>query len=330
MFKKIAGFLALLLMVGLLYGCSSTSSTTNPNDTDIPASIPSGTTLSVSASNVTVGSDNKSLSFNMAAIDQNNTAFTDLTKGNLEIQVASTPETWTITYIANGANTGSRNFSMAMTLDRSGSMTSADISSMEAAALSLVGLIPQGDADVGVINFATTVTVDATMTYDKTLQENAITNESYVGGSTALYDSIGEAVDLVLTGANGYKVVLAMSDGGENASITYNTTTEVIDYAIAQGNIPVFTVGLGFIASSAAEVAMQNIATGTGGIYYRAPSAEALVSLYDTIANTMSSAYSISISGNNALPAGTHTLTINVLDENGVLVYTVSIPFVVS
>ncbi|MEA3494157.1 MAG: VWA domain-containing protein [Candidatus Margulisiibacteriota bacterium] len=328
--KKIAGLLGVLMLVGLLYGCSTTQSASNPNDTDVPCSIPSDTNLTVSASNITVGSDSKSLTFNMAAIDQNNAAFTDLTKGNLQVSVASTPETWTITYIANGANTGTRNFSMAMTLDRSGSMSSADNSSLEAAALSLVGLIPQGDADVGVINFASTVTVDATMTTDKSLQSVAITDESYVGGSTALYDSMGAAIDLVLTGANGYKVVIAMTDGGENYSSTYTTTTEIIDYSVQSGNVPIFALGYGLSASSAAEVAMQNIATGTGGLYYSAPSPEALVEVYDTLASTMANAYQVSISGNTALPAGTHTLTIVVKDENGNVVYTVSVPFVVS
>lgn len=327
MLKKVSvGLLSVLLIGFMIYGCGRVVET-NPNMSETAAVIPAGTSLEVSASNISVGSDGKSMSFNMAVIDQDNGAFTDLTKGNLVFEVSSPgPDAWTITYIACGAHTGSRNFSLAMTLDRSGSMDDAENSSLEAAALSLVGMKSSGD-DIGVINFDDTVTVEASMTTNTATLTNAITNESVREGGTALYDSMGAAIDLVLTGQNSYKVVFAMTDGYENRSSNYTTTPEVAEYAILKGNIPLFNLAYG---TDLATAELSALAYATGGLYYSSPSPEALVEIYNQLAQTLANAYQVNISGADALTSGDHTLTIIVKDENGAERYRVSIPFIVS
>ena len=327
--RILPGLLGFLLLVCFIYGCGRVvEQTVNPNMSEDPITIPAATSLEVSASNITVGSDSKSISFNLAVIDKEDEAFTGLTQGNLVVEVSSSTSTWETTNITNGANSAAVQFSLVVTLDRSGTMSTVDKTSLEAATLTMIDMITTGEAELGVISFASSISVEAQMTLDKGTMANAVTHEANLGAKSALYDSISAAIDLVLTGTNAYQVVFAMADGSDTNSSSYTTTSEVIDYSRLNGNIPVFCLGYG--VSGEAEDALQAIALGSGGLFYRVPSAESLAGTYSNIVPTLGNAYQVNIAGVSALTSGTHTLTVKVLDEEGEERCRISIPFIVS
>lgn len=90
----------------------------------------------------------------------------------------------------------------------------------------------------------------------------SITNYYRWGGSTSLYDAILEGVSRVQGQANARKILVAMSDGGDNASV--GSEQDAIDAANAAG-VSVYTIAYG---SSSNETTMQNIAQGTNASYY--------------------------------------------------------------
>lgn len=85
------------------------------------------------------------------------------------------------------------------------------------------------------------------------------------GGNTAFYDGTLQGITNLSTAVNPRKIVVAMTDGQENAS--RSTLEQVIQAAITQG-VPLFTVAFGS-ASSVNEANMQAMADRTGGQYRR-------------------------------------------------------------
>jgi len=70
--------------------------------------------------------------------------------------------------------------------------------------------------------------------------ENAILNAS-AGGKTALYDAIVEALELLKTSTLDKKVLIVISDGGDNASAhTLNQVTKLAD----QSSAIIYTIGI--------------------------------------------------------------------------------------
>lgn len=90
------------------------------------------------------------------------------------------------------------------------------------------------------------------------------------GGSTAFYDGAITGVNQLGAAVNARKIVVAMTDGQENASSA--RLADVVAAAQAQ-SIPIFTVAFGR-ASDVDEVSMQTIADQTGGQYRRVEGAD--------------------------------------------------------
>ena len=172
---------------------------------------------------------------------------------------------------------------VAFTLDYSGSMNSTDIISMEAAATQFVSYMQPGD-EASIIKFASSVDVIQPFTDDLALVTSSIP-EDYAGrgGSTALYDSVYQALSNV-SGQSGRQVVVAMSDGSDNNS-SFNID-EVVDYANRLG-IVVYTVTLG----SGDRDAMNALALRTGGLSYYSPTSTELEDIYQSIVTSIQSQY---------------------------------------
>ena len=107
--------------------------------------------------------------------------------------------------------------SVALTMDYSGSMSGQPVIDVQNAAAAFIAQMASGD-QAEIIKFSTSVSVVQLFTTDKTLLASvAQSSWSGAGGSTALYDSIYQAVaDTARQG--GRMAVIAMTDSHDGAS----------------------------------------------------------------------------------------------------------------
>jgi len=161
--------------------------------------------------------------------------------------------------------------SVALVLDRSGSMQGQPLADAKAAANYFVDQMAANDKGA-VISFESDVVVNQAFTIDKMALHNAI-NSLVVGNMTSHYDAIVEAVNQCNT-QSGRKAIVSLTDGNDNDS--YYTIDNCIAAAKSAG-VPVFTIGLG---NQINESALIRIATETGVRYYHAPTSADLQQIY--------------------------------------------------
>lgn len=208
--------------------------------------------------------------------DQNGNPISNLNSGNFTVTEDNIPVDITDVRTVQQA---ASNLSVALVLDRSGSMADAHKNEdLEPAASQFVSLLQTNDY-AEIINFNDSVDVTQPFTNDKSLLTKAIQGR-VPSGNTALYDAIYQGVsDTAARG--GRMAILALTDGIENASS--HSQADVIQNA-RNGGLPIFTIGLGADADSNG---LSALATPTGGIYTPAPSASNLKSIYTTIASQL-------------------------------------------
>jgi Mg-chelatase subunit ChlD len=179
-----------------------------------------------------------------------------------------------------------KGISVAIVIDRSGSMGGQKIEDAKTAAKTYVGYM--GTADRGaVIDFDDVITITQPFTDDKTLLISAI-DSLYARGSTAFYDAVYTAItETAKEDPNRRRAIIVLTDGQDNSSlykqdieVSKRKFQDVVDYA-KQVGIPVYTIGLG---SDVDATMLYNLAVSTGGIYQFAPDSSQLKSLYDTMA----------------------------------------------
>lgn len=104
-------------------------------------------------------------------------------------------------------------------------------------------------------------------------------------GRTAFYDALIASIKQV-ENADGVNVVVALTDGNDNAS--YSNMITVINKA-KSADIPVYIVGLGDVNQGE----LEQLATATGGQFYFANSAKSLSLIYEKISEKLQSFYDI-------------------------------------
>ncbi len=211
------------------------------------------------------------------------TSITGLTSSNFTVNEDNVSQSIIVT---SAGGTGSA-ISVALVIDKSGSMSGTPLSDALTAANSFVNNMQANDKGA-VISFDDFVTINQAFTTDKTALRNAI-NGIIVGNNTAIYDAIYQAVDLTKV-QTGRKAIILMTDGADNSSS--HSMTVAINYAI-QNSIPVYTIGLGLTAGSSDETNLQQIASQTGGKYYLAPNSSQLLSIYQSISQQLNNQYLI-------------------------------------
>jgi len=270
MTKRVLIALLVIGTVGLLglLGCATVASTN------------SNTQVKLAASNVTISGT--TMTFALTALNQDNNVISGLRSGNFSAVVytseadASNEVNAVATLAFNSVSGGSgstKNIAVALVIDKSGSMDGAKEGSAEIAARLFVSqeAVASTSNKAACVLFSlsdNSVSVEAPMTQLLSSVEvgrlnTAINKRTGYGYDTALFDAIKagvreaskEAASSTLT-----RAVIALTDGGENAS-TSHSTVEVVNYAIAAG-IPVYTVGL-FTSTAEAETANSY----TGGTY---------------------------------------------------------------
>jgi hypothetical protein len=157
--------------------------------------------------------------------------------------------------------------SIALALDRSGSVAGTALYKIQEGAFRIVELMQShtnGDDEVGLLSFGDDVTTHMPMTTNLVDLFEAI-NKIYPSGETAMFDAIIEALNEVANnGTNPIKAVVVISDGGDNKSIA--TLQQVIALARQLG-IPVYTVGISYVDNQAELSVMKTIADSTGGTF---------------------------------------------------------------
>ena len=191
--------------------------------------------------------------------------------------------------------------SVALVIDRSGSMSGQPISDAKTAASSFVDNMNPNDR-AAVISFSTDVTVDQSFTSDKNALKNAIGSIS-AGGNTAIYNAAFTALSLLSAETNQRKAVILLTDGADNSSTI--TPDSVIRYANQLG-IPIHTIGLGLSPGSSEEQALIYLSQSTGGRYYYSPTSSQLTELYNLISVQLQAQYKISYTTSN--PAYDNTI----------------------
>jgi len=120
--------------------------------------------------------------------------------------------------------------------------------------------------------------------------ENAILNAS-AGGKTALYDAIVEALELLKTSTLDKKVLIVISDGGDNASAhTLNQVTKLAD----QSSAIIYTIGIFDDDDPDRNPGvLKRLARATGGEAFFPDKVSASVEICTRIAREMRNQYTI-------------------------------------
>lgn len=173
---------------------------------------------------------------------------------------------------------------LAIVLDRSGSMTGNKISQAKTSVVRFISLMEQGDK-ASLFAFSDEVAEISPLTGDG---EKLIhgTRAVQPGGHTALYDAIARGVESV-QGVSGRRAVVVLSDGIANRGAA------TIDQAIGAAGkayVSVYVIGLGEDVRTAR---LERIAQETGGSYFFTPSAEGLTTIYETISRRIRNEYLI-------------------------------------
>jgi VWFA-related protein len=244
----------------------------------------------------------------VTVMTSNGSPVTGLSTSNFSVREDGVNET--LTEVSSVGNAGTT-ISVALVVDRSGSMLGQSISDAKAAAMAFVNLLQTTDKSA-VISFSDLVNVDCDFTTNKSTVVSAI-NGLTASGSTALFDAVYESVNRAALQSD-RKAVIALTDGADNAS------THTIDQAITQAkqqSVPIFTIGLGLTSGSTDEQNLQRIAQETGGQYYRSPSSSDLLQIYQQISQQLQNQYLITYSTHHpARDGSTRTVSISATYNN--------------
>ena len=161
--------------------------------------------------------------------------------------------------------------------------------------------------NISVVGFSSTVdrTLGLTNNVGK-IKRNIRTMKT--DGTTAFYDAILAGLNQ-LNGAEGMNVIVALTDGNDNAS--YASLVQTINEA-KQMDIPVYVVGLGDVN----RAMLSQIATETGGQFFYANSAKSLHAIYEKISEKLQSFYDlVYLSPNLSMGSWDRSLEISFVKE---------------
>ena len=226
------------------------------------------------------------------ADDQNNPIL-GLDENNFQLfedQVQQAPIT--VTSLSNAGEP----VSVALVLDRSGSMSGSPMDDAKDAANYFVDQMASNDKGC-IVSFDGDITVDQTFTTDKNALHTAI-NGLVAGGGTYLYDAVVEAVNQCNT-QSGRKAIISLTDG-QSGVYHYNLDDCIL--AAQAAGLPVYTIGLG---NGIDRTSLQRLADETGGQYFEAPTSSDLEYIYQLISQQIQNQYKITYTTSNPACDGT-------------------------
>jgi|GEM_PF-2975126 len=134
--------------------------------------------------------------------------------------------------------------------------------------------------EAGVFSFSGGFTVNQDFTTDKVKLKNALPNQT--SSRTAFYDACINVINR-LSARKFLKVLIALTDGEDNSS--KNATSQTVINQAKAANIKVYTIGIG---SSTMDNTLRNIATSTGGEFFKATTSKELNDIYYRIFKMLS------------------------------------------
>jgi Ca-activated chloride channel homolog len=188
-------------------------------------------------------------------------------------------------------------------IDVSGSMTAQDLlpNRLEAAKKVAIDFVDRRKSDrMGVVVFSGESFTQCPLTTDHNVLIAAIQNirSGILADGTAIGDGLGTGVDRLRTSKTKSKIVVLLTDGENNGGLVDPKTAKEIAKSFG---IKVYTIGVGTdgeatiptqgllgvemqkIKVSIDEKLLTEIATETGGQYFRAKDNEGLAGIYETI-----------------------------------------------
>jgi len=128
---------------------------------------------------------------------------------------------------------------------------------------------------------------------------------SPISGQTALYDAIATALDRLKLGKHDRKVLIVISDGGDNAS-KHSNLKQIMTQAVGSSAV-IYTIGL-FDESDVDRNAgvLKQLAHATGGEFFQPAAIAEVVPLCARIARDIRNQYTIAYTPTNAAPDGAY------------------------
>lgn len=175
---------------------------------------------------------------------------------------------------------------VALLIDRSGSMSIEDrLTFAKLGANQFINLLSNNDG-VGVTSFSSSTSVDFPLTTitnasTKSAATGAVNSLSASGATNiggGLLTALGQLTPESNRSCN--EIVVLLSDGDHNTG----TSPDSVIPTLQREGVTVLTVGVGGGISTAGQATLQNIATQTGGQFYRVANSSDLTSLFIRLA----------------------------------------------
>ena len=143
----------------------------------------------------------------------------------------------------------------------------------------------------------------APFTSDGSIMRVALERNVNSRGRTALYDAIAGGVEYLSRGTRERKVLVLLSDGGDNAS---RTTKEAAVHKAQASNAVIYTIGLIEPDSRDANPGLlKELSLASGGELYRPKDSDGIADVLDTIARDIRHTYTIGYTPTNTARDGT-------------------------
>jgi VWFA-related protein len=234
----------------------------------------------------------------LTVTDEKSRSVLGLTDQELAVAVDDVPQK---TLSVKSALIQGQTLTVALVIDRSGSMSKA-MAEAKKAAVEFSRRLSLGDR-LAVISFDDTASLDLDLSQDRGQIEQAI-DRIKLGRDTALYDAVQKALDILQASGGPRQAVVILSDGKDNRS---KRTKDEILAEVNGLSVPLFTIGLG---PGIDEAGLAELASRTGGHFFKAAAAKDLWLLYQAIAEQLTNQYFLSFDLASGLDEKWHSLKV--------------------
>lgn len=181
-----------------------------------------------------------------------------------------------------------QNLNFVIALDRSGSMIPV-MDQAKDATKEFIEMLPENN-ETALMAFDKEIELLKNFTSDRE-ELNAAVDRIKAGGSTPLYDTVIEALD-ILSSREGLKFLVLVTDGvdanyADTAFGSKNRLSDAIRLAREKG-IPVLTIGIG---TEIDEFSLGTLALSTGGIFLSSPTIDELKTSFEKLLELFNSSY---------------------------------------
>ncbi len=202
----------------------------------------------------------------------------------------------------------SSSLDVVIAIDTSGSMRGNALRDAKLAAASFIDSLPE-DSNVAVLGFGETVDVLAELTSDRTAALASV-DDLVAIGETRLWDGLIAAADLAATNQDSIPYVVVLSDGDD--SISDASQQEAVE-RLEGSNVGLYAVAI--TSGEATGESLNDAVESAGGIFASINESGQLTTLYDEIADRLSSRYQLTFRRD---PSSSGTAVISVAVDSSI------------